>query len=765
MRGIAGWSGIASVLAVAAISLLAMQSLSAAPETPPDVAPLEMQVAVAADPVPLPPSDVRAAKAYAVFDGHCARCHQTGRLKIPAAARPLANILALDYVAREPTLVTPGVPDASALYTIMLRNHATIDLDAAPTADAIQAVRDWILDLPQPSQTCTARQTITQGQVDQTALTGLASIAEEKRKDIRFITLTHLANSCVDADALAGYRQAITKVINTLSWGPEPIKLEAIDPDGTVLKLDLGELGWVAAHWDKLIQAQPYAALASARLSEAVRRQTGTPMPAVRGDWFAHAAMTTPLYPRLLGLPGRLANLQRILNVDIDANIKSGRARRAGLAVSTVTRANRLVERHPTRTGSLWLTYDFATNEGRQKLAANPLGPTASNTVKVPFKHDGIKAMFTLPNGFLAYSLNDSRGDRIDFSPEAVERDEMAMAGPVGNGQSCMGCHRAGPIAVKDSIRAAVEVDPAVARDIKEQVLQLYAGEAEFDTLVFEDQERYAAAQRKAGIDPNLLIDGLEPVTALGREYAKDVGLARLAAEAGLTMPQTRDRLTRLPAELAISGRRVMAASASRAETDRILMRLAPDGGATETLVKVEAPFEPRADFELLLWSKSDIYQSGDLATFHARANQDCYLTLINLDRSGQATVLFPNEFEQNNLLVAGKELLLPAGGAAYQFRLRDKGRETLIGICQTGSKSLEGLQHDFERQRFTMLGDWRAHLAQLPGTTARTQKAIETPRARPQRRAKGRPVDVAPSETRAAPELQARTAIVYDVK
>ena len=129
------------------------------------------------------------------------------------------------------------------------------------------------------------------------------------------------------------------------------------------------------------------------------------------------------------------------------------------------------------------------------------------------------------------------------------------------------------------------------------------------------------------------------------------------------------------------------------------------------------------------------------------------------------STVLFPNEFEQNNLLVAGKELLLPAGGAAYQFRLRDKGRETLIGICQTGSKSLEGLQHDFERQRFTMLGDWRAHLAQLPGTTARTQKAIETPRARPQRRAKGRPVDVAPSETRAAPELQARTAIVYDVK
>ena len=765
MQRMTGWSAIAAALAVAAAGLLAMQSLAAAPETPPDATPVEQPAVSSADPVPQPPTDVRAAKAYAVFDGHCARCHQTGRLKIPAAARPLANILALDYVAREATLVTPGVPDASPLYTIMLRNHATIDLDVAPAADAVQAVRDWILDLPQPSQTCTARPTITQAQVDQAVSASLALTAEEKRKDIRFITLTHLANTCVDADALAGYRQAITKVINTLSWAPEPIRLDAIDPDGTVLKLDLGELGWVGAHWDKLIQAQPYAMLASARLSETVRRQTGTPMPAVRGDWFAHAAMTTPLYPRLLGLPGRLANLQRILNVDIDANIKSGRARRAGLSVSSVTRANRLVERHPTRTGSLWLTYDFATSEGRQKLAANPLGPTASNTVKVPFKHDGVKAMFTLPNGFLAYSLNDARGDRVDFSPEAVERDEMAMAGPVGNGQSCMGCHRAGPIGVKDSIRGAVEADPAALREIKDQVAQLYAPEAEFDTLVFEDQERYAAAQRKAGIDPNLMIDGLEPVAALGREYAKDVGLARFAAEAGLTLVETRERLARLPAELAISSRRVMAATASRAEADRILIRLAPDGGAPEAQIKVEAPLEPRADFELLLWSKLDIYQSGDLATFHARANQDCYLTLISLDRTGQATVLFPNEFEQNNLLVAGKDLMLPSGAAAYQFRLRDKGRETLIGICQTGSKSLDGLQHDFERQRFTMLGDWRAHLAQLPGTTARIQKSIETPRARPQRRAKGRPTDVAPSEARNVPEQQARTAIVYEIK
>lgn len=755
---------LGALTAVVAIAGLAADTFASAAESP-DIVPAESTPAIAnADVAPPPPLDPRAGKAYAVLDGHCARCHQTGRLKIPAAARPLANILALDEIARETTLVQPGVPDASPLYTIMLRQHAMVDLDASPPPDAIQAVRDWILDLPQPTENCGGRRAITQVEVDRAAAAALNATPEEKRKDIRFITLSHLANACVPAEKLAGYREAVSKVINTLSWGPEPIRLETVDPDATVIKLDLGELGWVAAHWETLIQAQPYANLASARLSEPVRRLTGTPMPAVRGDWFAYAAMTAPLYPRLLGLPGRMANLQRILNVDIESNIKAGKARRAGIAVSAVTRANRLIERHPTRTGSLWLAYDFATSEGRQKLSSNPLGPTATPIFKVPFKHDGIKAMFTLPNGFLAYSLNDSRGDRIDTSPDAIERDELSMAGPVANGASCMGCHRTGPMPVKDTIRAGVEADPAVTKEVREMVLALYGPDTEMDTLIAEDQERYAMAQRKAGLEPGLLINGLEPVTALAQEYLKDVGLARLAAEVGATQAETRERIARLPVELATTSRRVLSASASRAEADRILIRLAPDGGATEAAIKVEAPLEPRTDFELLLWSKQNVYPSGDLATFHARSNQDCYLTLVSLDRGGQATVLFPNEFEQNNLLLANKDLTLPSEGAAYQFRLRDKGRETLVGICQTGSRAPQGLQHDFERQRFTMLGDWRAHLAQAPNS-GRAQTTPEPVRAKPQRIARVRPASAAPAETKGGPDLQARTAIIYDVR
>ena len=53
----------------------------------------------------------------------------------------------------------------------------------------------------------------------------------------------------------------------------------------------------------------------------------------------------------------------------------------------------------------------------------------------------------------------------------------------------------------------------------------------------------------------------------------------------------------------------------------------------------------------------------------------------------------------------------MPAENAGYQFRLRDKGQETLIGICSTTSKTVDSIAHDFEKQRFTELGDYRAFL------------------------------------------------------
>jgi hypothetical protein len=93
---------------------------------------------------------------------------------------------------------------------------------------------------------------------------------------------------------------------------------------------------------------------------------------------------------------------------------------------------------------------------------------------------------------------------------------------------------------------------------------------------------------------------------------------------------------------------------------------------------------------------------------------------------------------------------------------VRDKGRETLVGICQTISKAPEGVQHDFERQRFTMLGDWRSHLGQAAVVVPKGASAAEQ-RTRGQRTA--RPKVEPKPDPKQGVDLQVRTAITYEIK
>ena len=41
---------------------------------------------------------------------------------------------------------------------------------------------------------------------------------------------------------------------------------------------------------------------------------------------------------------------------------------------------------------------------------------------------------------------------------------------------------------------------------------------------------------------------------------------------------------------------------------------------------------------------------------FSIKSKEDCHLTLINVDASGEGTVIFPNKFQQDNFLAAGKK-------------------------------------------------------------------------------------------------------------
>ena len=61
-------------------------------------------------------------------------------------------------------------------------------------------------------------------------------------------------------------------------------------------------------------------------------------------------------------------------------------------------------------------------------------------------------------------------------------------------------------------------------------------------------------------------------------------------------------------------------------------------------------------------------------------ADQACYVYVINIGSSGDETVLVPNEFDMNNHLEAGTQMLFPPFDADYEFELdEDCGTETIV--------------------------------------------------------------------------------------
>ena len=188
--------------------------------------------------VPPRPDDPRAGKVYTIFESYCARCHQSGKLEKSLAAGGFANILALNEIAHDRTLVVPGVPDASPVFDVMQSRHGALDvvgsgLDELAPED-VTAVRDWIRELPESSQACSGREPIKsnalEGWIDEAL-----RIEREGAKDLRFISLVNLYNACASSEELAASRQAIAKLLNGLSWAAAPHRLQSVDPYGTLL--------------------------------------------------------------------------------------------------------------------------------------------------------------------------------------------------------------------------------------------------------------------------------------------------------------------------------------------------------------------------------------------------------------------------------------------------------------------------------------------------------------------------------------------------
>src|SRR6202035_236839 len=99
----------------------------------------------------------------------------------------------------------------------------------------------------------------------------------------------------------------------------------AIDPNKTILRIDLRDFMWDANLWNRVLTEYPYGIFADTATARAVSVLTATRMPVVRADWFVATASRAPLYYDLLQLPANLSELERNLRVDVAVNIQQER--------------------------------------------------------------------------------------------------------------------------------------------------------------------------------------------------------------------------------------------------------------------------------------------------------------------------------------------------------------------------------------------------------------------------------------------------------
>jgi hypothetical protein len=82
--------------------------------------------------------------------------------------------------------------------------------------------------------------------VTQLVLADLEKFDRRARRFQRYFTLAHLHNAGLSDDELQTYRNALAKLVNSLSWHPKIRNPEPIDPAKTVLRIDLRWFVWDA---------------------------------------------------------------------------------------------------------------------------------------------------------------------------------------------------------------------------------------------------------------------------------------------------------------------------------------------------------------------------------------------------------------------------------------------------------------------------------------------------------------------------------------
>jgi serine/threonine-protein kinase len=581
------------------------------------------------EPASTPPPAVAAApaesgpaqKAAEVLTKYCYRCHGENGSKEGGFSYVLDQS---QLLARKKVL--PGDAAGSKLFKKVKRKEMpppdeVTDPNLLPTDADVAALEKWIQAgaPPFPAATKAVRGGFITTKEMLTAIRDHLrnKVRSEDRPFQRYYSLTHLYNNPkVPPEKLPLYRAALSKLVNSLSWGEAMVLPTQVDAEGTIYAVDLRRLGWDGKLWQSVLEVYPYGMTYDTDADEGMRDLakelaflSGTPLPYLRADWFVATASRPPLYHTLLRLPNNARDIETFLGVDLERHFQNNTLVRAGFVKSGVSNNNRLVERHDARYGAYWRSYDFKSNEGTSNLLKFPLGPSfAGNSfLKQAFEQAGGELIWNLPNGLQGYLLIDAKDKRIEKGPPDVVSDLSQSSGTteIVTGLSCMGCHKQGMIS--DGWRDEVRASRTVTDQALIKVQQLFVEKDDMDKLLKQDEKRFMDALDlatgsflKVGADRTKDIRDFteEPTTAIAKVHLKaGVGPEEVACELGIADPKVLQEAIRTNATLREKlgmGPLVQGNTIKRDAWESLAERSSPFQQAAEEL-RLGKPFRPAA--------------------------------------------------------------------------------------------------------------------------------------------------------------------------
>src|SRR5713101_1981279 len=182
-----------------------------------------------------------ARQAQTILKTNCHRCHgQEG-----------ANEGGFNYVLDRQRLVAgrkivPGDSAQSRLFKKLKKEEMPPeDEKPRPTQADIGVIRQWIeAGAPDFNPAPARRAEITTTALLDAIKEDLEKANERERPYLRYFTIAHLYNAGWSEDELESYRMALSKLINSLSWGRRVVKPVPVDLEKTILRIDLRDYKW-----------------------------------------------------------------------------------------------------------------------------------------------------------------------------------------------------------------------------------------------------------------------------------------------------------------------------------------------------------------------------------------------------------------------------------------------------------------------------------------------------------------------------------------